>query len=291
MAKLDYTARTLDDEIIKDGLCAVSTLSQKEKKEGKKYYMVVGGVAVQGYIPSLCRRSTADIDLCLGIALNFTEFKNDFSKTVSEHLQDHKYEVIPHKNRFSYSLEIISKEGERAQIEFSRRTSNRLNNHKDLEKRLKRELDNRRTKTVEDRNDTYEVCSPEDIGVPKLVRCINSLERNPYFITYVNKLRDSKNFDKEKVKETLDYINYLREQATYNKGDIRAAEELRFASDVYDMRILTEQVGFNKKYLELAVRDWDTIRKKHKIRDQILRGIFPKMEFLNKKTAFRKLFH
>lgn len=284
MAKLDYLARTLDDVIIKDGLSAVSTLSKQPKS--KDHYMVVGGIAVQSYLPSSCRRNTSDIDICLDVPLSYSEFK-EFSKSVAEYLQDNEYNVIPHKGHLSYNLEFISKSGDASQIEFSRRTNGRLERKEGLKKRLQRELENRRTKIIEGCEDSYEVCSPEDIGAPKLVRSINSLNRNPSFIEYVNKLKGD--FNEDKVKETLEEINSLRREAIYHIGDIRVAqlsEELRFAADVYDMRILSELVGFNKKYLEIVIRDWDTIRKEYKTRDKILSGIFPQIDFEDKRRGF-----
>ena len=73
MRKLNYLARTIDDDIIKDGLCAVSVLS--DDPESRNKYFVVGGVATQSYLPSSCRRPTSDIDLAVLRPLNYAEFK------------------------------------------------------------------------------------------------------------------------------------------------------------------------------------------------------------------------
>lgn len=88
MNKQDYVPRTLDSRIVKDGLRAVSLLNRLSQNGG--VYIVVGGMAVQGYLPSSYRRPTSDIDISVLRPLNYEDFKL-FSKDMREYLQDNNY--------------------------------------------------------------------------------------------------------------------------------------------------------------------------------------------------------
>ena len=88
MEKLNSFAKTIDDKIVKDGLCAVATLDDSPDTKG--LYFLVGGVATQSYIPSSCRRSTSDIDLAILRPLNYEEFKH-LTKNITSYLQDNGY--------------------------------------------------------------------------------------------------------------------------------------------------------------------------------------------------------
>ena len=82
-SKLLISPKTVDDPFVKDGLEAVSLLDNEP-------YFVVGGIATQGYLPSACRRSTSDIDLCLTRPLGYKSFK-EMMAPVFEYLHDKGY--------------------------------------------------------------------------------------------------------------------------------------------------------------------------------------------------------
>ena len=75
--KLRVTPKILDDKIIKDGLEGLAQLN------GLEQYFLVGGIAVQSYIPTSCRRPTSDIDTSILKPLNYRDFL-DITKRVKE---------------------------------------------------------------------------------------------------------------------------------------------------------------------------------------------------------------
>ncbi len=251
---IKYISRTIDDELVKDGLCAISNLDDVNKS--KKLYMVVGGISTQSYLPSNCRRPTADIDLSVGRPLNYSDFK-EFSKPICEYMLEKGYEVSTKKGHNSYHIDITTKTDDSLLIEFSRRNEKKFKN---IEKKILRELENARNKRVEGREKSYYAASPEDIVIPKLARSINSLERNPNFKRELSKINED--FSQEKIKTYLEHIADLKEEAILNIGDISIAERLRFISDLYDIRTLSEMVGFNDTYFNEASKDWETLKKK-----------------------------
>mgnify|MGYP001601905994 CR=1 FL=1 len=265
--KLCLSARTLDDVAIKDGLEAVTVLN------GKEPYFLVGGIATQSYLPTICRRPTSDIDFALVRPLSKPDFRQ-MIHPVKEHLHDIGYESslkVANASR-SYPLYFWKpeKDCDVSCIEFVRRGKKKFMEH---EKRLKREYENSRQKIVEGRKATCLVCSPEDIAVPKLVRSINSLGRNQGFIDLIpSRLKP---LSEKEIGETIEILNQFRVEAMTNPGDPYLAERLRFVSDIYDMRILSEITGFNKDYFAEAERDWKDISEHPEIENKILRVALP----------------
>ena len=146
-------------------------------------------------------------------------------------------------------------------------------NFKKHKNRLEREYDNTRKKIVEERKTTYRVCSPEDIAVPKLVRLINSMQRNPEFIKQIPSELES--FSEEIIEKRKEVINAIRSEAVSNPGDPYLAERLRFVSDIYDIRMLSELTGFNPKYFHRAGQDWHDIKKNQELREKIFSATLP----------------
>lgn len=270
--KLLISPRTLDDPMVKDGLEAVALLNETEP------YFVVGGVATQSYLPTRCRRETSDIDLCLARPLNYHTFKN-MTSPLSEFLQDYGYKVDTKKGSRAFSLYFVSSEGNSLAIEAPKKNTANIENNR---KMLERELKNSRTKVIEGRENVYRVVAPEDIAVPKLVRVINTLIRSPYLGGSLPKELES--LSDEEIERKLEKINELRAEAMHNPGDIKLAERVRFVSDLYDIRILSELTGFNQTYLSEAEKDWDTIGREPKLRKRILKAIFPATFKINPKS-------
>lgn len=263
--KFRFDPRTLDSEIIKDGLEAVETL------EGREPYFLVGGIATQSYLPTRCRRPTADVDFAMVRPLSKPDFR-EMIKPVSENLKDRGYRVlekIAGRSR-SYALYIRDINSNDLCLEFVRRNEKNFGKHKE---RLEREYDHTRKKIIEGRSTTYRVCSPEDIAVPKLVRTINSLRRDPQFLNLIPPKLTS--FSDEDVEKRVRIINTLREEATSNPGDPLIAERLRFTSDVYDIRMLAEVAGFNPDYFKQAEKDWYDIDSNPELRDKMLSIALP----------------
>src|SRR3989344_374083 len=208
MKKLDFLSRTIKDDIVCDGLCAIGTLSDKELTRG--FYMIVGGMATQSYLPRRFMRPTVDIDLSIGKPLNDPDFR-EFSQGVRGYLCDNGYNIKTKKGSRAYTLEVISKDDKILLIEFARRNQKCFEKS---EKRLKRELDNSRSKKVEGKEVIYIVSSPEDIVLPKLVRCTHALSRCPNLESYL--LRLEKGATEEETYKQLRKIQEKRREAIFN---------------------------------------------------------------------------
>jgi len=261
--KLKISPLTLDDRFAKEGLEAVSTLT------GKEPYYLVGGMATQSYVPTLCRRPTSDIDFSVVKPLSYREFK-EFSKPVVEYLRDNNYNVETRQRSRAFNLEVENKEGEKLLIEFSRRNKKSFDNSR---KRLERELENSKRKIVERGEGTYIVSTPEDIILPKLVRSINSLIRNPQF---KNNLTRKAGISEKDINSRLARISKYREDAMLTPTDLEFAEELRFISDIYDIEILSVIAGINAEYFEKASSEWNAITE-NSLEKQLLFNVLPRI--------------
>jgi hypothetical protein len=261
--KLTIQPKTLDDKIVKDGLEAVSLLN------GKEPYYLVGGIAIQSYLPSSCRRPTSDIDFSIVRPLNYADFK-ELIEPVSEYLKDNHYEIGTEKRSRAYALDLLNDCGDILTLEFVRRNESSFLNHK---KELERHFENVKRKVLEERNSYYNVACPEDLCAPKLARSINSLIRNPYFLRYIPK--DFEELSDKKISDYLDKINDLRKEAMFNPADPGLAEKLRFCSDLYDIRILSELTGLNLKYFKEAEKDWNVLSNNSKERDILINSVIP----------------
>ena len=267
MGKLNYLARTIDDDIIKDGLCAVSVLS--DDPESRNKYFVVGGVATQSYLPSSCRRPTSDIDLAVLRPLNYAEFKF-FSKRPKEFLGDLGYNIETRKRQASFHL-AFSKNDDACVIEFARRNNHNL---KERIKRLEEELERSRFKFVEEREASYPVSSPEDIAIPKLVRSIHFLRENPNFDRYIHGGHIVP-LTENLISRNLKIISNLREESIINIGNPELVERLRFISDSFDIRVLSEVVGFNPDLLEKVMNSWDALKENSSEKRKLLNYLLP----------------
>ncbi|MBU1136650.1 MAG: hypothetical protein ABIG37_00135 [Nanoarchaeota archaeon] len=265
VTKFQFRPLTLDDKLAKDGIEAVGTLV------GKEPCYIVGGMAGQSYLPTSCRRPTSDIDLSVVQPLNYASFKK-FAEPVKEFLKDNHYHVKERKHSRAFKLEVENSEGnrERLLIEFSRRNERNFDISR---KKLERELENAKSKILEERNSTYVVASPEDIVIPKLTRIINSMGRNKQLKRAIPNVK--KPFSEEDIKKRLKLISELREGAMLEPTDLELAEKLRFVSDVYDIRILSELAGLNDKYFAKVCNDWNTILQKTPERDLLFESILP----------------
>ena len=112
IAKLSFKPRTLEDPIVLDGLSAISLL--------KEPLYLVGGVATQSYLPTSCRRPTADVDFSIVRPFNYGDFKLMISPA-EEFLRDKGYQTKTKKRSTSYSLDVSSLDHEGLCLEFSRR--------------------------------------------------------------------------------------------------------------------------------------------------------------------------
>ena len=260
--KLDFAPRTLDDHMVRDGLEAVSFLDEP--------CYLVGGIATQSYLPTSCRRPTSDIDFSVVRPLNYEDFKSMIAN-VREILRDKGYTTETQKRSRAYSLDVFSPEGEGLCLEFARRNTKNFERNK---KKLERELENANSKIIEGREVTYKVCRAENIAVPKIVRSIGSLGRNPHFFRYIS--GEIGSLTDEGIKRQLRKIHEIREEAMINIPDPELAEKLRFVSDLYDIRILSEITGFNEKYLAEVGEEWDTFNNPSEAREKLVKAVLPK---------------
>jgi hypothetical protein len=259
MKKLIYGFRTLNDPLVKRSIEGICSLEDKPLSKGIS--MVVGGFAVQSYLPENQRRPTADIDVLVGRPLTNSEFK-EFSKPFLEFLTEKGYLASPKKGHSAYYVCIKSKDEDEGEliVDFSRRNNEKF---KRDEKMILRELEHSKVKPLENEV-TYKVCSSEDIILTKLVRIINCTNRGY-------------DFKKTDLKSMQKLINDMRTDAISNLGDENISTDLRINSDVYDVRCLYSLAGLNSEYLLQGREDWDTIIKdfprKREILDNILPGI------------------
>ena len=260
--KLNFVSRILDDHIVRDGLEAVSFLNES--------CYLVGGIATQSYLPTSCRRPTSDIDFSVVRPLNYEDFKLMITN-VREILHDKGYTTETKKRSRAYSLDVFNTEREGLCLEFARR--NRQNFQKNR-KNLEKAFENANSKIIEERDVTYMVCRPENIAIPKLVRSISSLERNPHFFRYFS--GEIGPLTEEGIKRQLRKIRELREEAMINIPNPELAEKLRFISDLYDIRILSEITGFNEKYLAEVGEEWDTFNNPSEARERLVKAVLPK---------------
>jgi hypothetical protein len=245
--KLKVKPLTLDDNFTRDGLEAISTLT------GKEPYYIVGGVATQSYLPTTCRRPTSDIDLLMVRPLNYEGFKI-LSRPVAEYLLDNGYSVETKKGSRAFSLDVRNRDGEGLLIEMSGRNEQSFERSR---RRLERELAHSKRKIVEDRKSTYSVASPEDIVVPKLTRSVNNLVKYPEFM--YNLQDPAEIFTPEFIVERLKIIKNLREKAMDSLHSLLLFDRLKFVSDIFDIRVLSEMAGINIEYFNDSRRDWDTL--------------------------------
>lgn len=262
--KLSFHAKTLDDQIVRDGLESTGLV--------KEPFYLVGGMATQSYLPTTCRRPTSDIDFSVVRPLNYDDFKSmiDYMR---QFLMDQGYQTETKKHSSAYSLNVFDPQGDGLCIEFSRRNEKKF---KEKEKSLQREFENTNNKIIEGKKGTYRVCRTEDIVIPKLVRSINSLRRNLHFNGFF-----SRGFDvltDEGISEQLIQIDEKREEAIINLPNPDLAEELRFISDLYDIRLLSELVGFNKNYWDTVSGEWNTLNEFPKEKERLTNAILPKLD-------------
>jgi len=261
--KLNFRARTLDDSFLKDGLVASSLLN------GKEPVYLVGGVATQTYLPSSCRRPTSDVDFSVVRPLCYADFKVMVTP-ISERLRDGGYIVNTVKRSRAYCLDVTNpKTDETLTLEFSRRNEQNFDSNK---AHLERELENANTKIIEGTDASCVVASSEDIAIPKTVRSISSLTRNPWLYEFVPK--EIEYLSNDRIKNYLSAIGELREEASVNL-DPELAEKLRFISDLFDIRLLSELIGFNKKYLAEVASEWNATSKPSEEREALTKTVFP----------------
>ena len=268
MNKWRFNPRKLEDKLAIDGLCAVSVLDRKPISKG--LYYLVGGFAAQSYLPSKYCRETADIDLAVVRPLNHEEFK-EFSGSALEYLRDQGYVAETRKGQGAYQI-VFSKGDDAAVIEFARRNDQ---NFKKRESILRRELANTRVKTIPGRDHTYRVASPEDIAMPKVVRSVGSLDRNDDFVGYLDEELTS--MSEGEIITRLNRIGELREEAMMHLSNPYIAEKLRFISDIYDVRILSQVSGFNENYLNRVIEDWEVLKNPSQNRDLLFKCLLPKL--------------
>ncbi|MEM4330417.1 MAG: hypothetical protein QW273_00200 [Candidatus Pacearchaeota archaeon] len=267
MEKIKYRAKTIDDYFIVEGLCGIAQLEKESKS--KESWFLVGGIAVQSYLPSSCRRPTSDIDLALLVPLNYESFK-EYSKPVKEYLQDKGFQVEEKKGHNTFILK-YKKDEETGVIEFARRNKQNL---KRIIKRLEEEMKNTRLKVIEGKREFYRVSSPEDIISPKMVRSIMILKEFPelkeeYLTKKIYPLTE------KKIEESLNEIEKIKEEARLSEGNLEIACRLRFVSDIYDIKVLSELTGFNEDYLKESLYRWSKNREDSEEKNILMKSLLP----------------
>jgi len=269
MGKLNIRPRTLDEEIVKDGLSAVSTIFSDSTLKYESF--VVGGVATQSYLPSRCRRPTSDIDLAVLRPLSYSEFRV-VSRPVWEWLSDKHYNVELDKGHNSYQIVYSDEHGNSSLIEFSRKSKAYVEK---VGKRLEEEMRRGRMKIVEGRDVSCRFASPEDIAIPKIVRSINALDRHPELMEDMPFGANVHITDTE-IAAKLKMIYKLREEATIHAGDLMRTQRLRFCSDMFDVRLLSELTGYNESDFAASMTNWSTFHSQPEFTQIVFNNVLPK---------------
>jgi hypothetical protein len=252
--KKDIIPRTLDSSIIQDGIRSLGALDNVS--EVKDLCLVVGGTAVQSYLPEVKRRPTSDVDLSVVRPLNYSAFKIFFAPVI-EYLQDSGYDTETKKMNSAFKIFYSNDVKGSAVLEFSRRNEKSFNKKR---KSLERELEQGRRKTISGTNCI--VAAPEDIVVPKLVRGVGTLERNPESYSDIKQV-----FNTEvDLLHALQYVIGDRAVAT-ESGDQKRCEQSRLKADIYDVLALADSSGFNALYLRQVIEEWDKMRNSSQERD------------------------
>ena len=262
--KLSFHAKTLDDQIVRDGLESTELVNEP--------FYLVGGMATQSYLPTTCRRPTSDIDFSIVRPLNYEDFKS-ITTNMRRYLMDQGYRTETKKHSSAFMLNIFDPQGDGLCVEFSRRNEKKF---KEKEKSLQREFENANNKIIEGKKGTYKVCRTEDLAIPKLVRSIGSLKRNPHFNEYLS--REFSALTNEDIIRKLKKIDEKREETMINLGNPELAEELRFMSDLYDMRLLSELVGFNENYWDKVIEEWYTLKDFPQEKEKITEAVLPRLD-------------
>lgn len=255
---------TIDNKNIEKGLTAIVNGLPLGK------YCVVGGIAVQSYLPREYRRPTADIDLAIFRSLTDSGFK-DFSKEIKEWLSDNGYDVSTQKAPHAYKIKAVNKDNsrERIIIEMSRRNDN---NYENMRKIMERQAENMRYKLL---NNTiqYPVIAPEDIVLPKLVRTVNALDRNNNLIGLVSPYK--RNITPEVAKKILESLDAIKYELFMTPNEFGLVDSLRFSSDIYDIKLLSLVTGLNPSYFARASEDWNDVKKDVPQKEILLKSILP----------------
>jgi len=262
MKKAGYVSRTIDDKIVRDGLSALSTLDSFADK--RDLYAVVGGIATQSFLPSSCRRDTADIDVLVGNSLDRGGFLS-YTSSVKEYLQDKGFSVEVARKSRSWNLTVNSPNDETILLEFSRFSPDAFEKKKNM---IERELENARQKIVETREDRYRVVSPEDIAVPKFTRSVIILQRQPEYESLITPYTGP--MSDELIRDTLNRNRDMKSQLLNDPENLLLYSKCRFLSDIYDIRILNELTGFNENALGEVARDWPAMNYYPEIRDKLV---------------------
>jgi len=247
--KTDILPKTIDSEIVIAGLRALHSLEDYAVSQG--LYLLVGGTAVQSYIPSENRRPTSDIDLSVIRPLNYEDFKV-FVKPVFEYLCDSGYPTVMKKRDNRFQLLVYTSDGhDSLSIEFSRRNKGKFDQ---ISSRLERELSNGRMKNIPGTISSYLVAAPEDIAVPKLVRGIGTLERLPELYPELTLIYQ----EDPQFSAILNHVVGVRAIADETKKQ-QNIEAARLKADLYDILTLSTFVGFNQDYFTVAAQEWNRL--------------------------------
>ena len=142
-----------------------------------------------------------------------------------------------------------------------------------IKKKLEREYDEVNSKIIEGRKITHKVVRPEDIAIPKIVRSIGSLKRNPKFSRYIPRQLNPLSY--ESIARELERISEIREEAIISPSNPKLAEQLRFISDLYDVRVLSELTGFNEPYMVSVGKNWNVFMENSDEKRKIASAVLP----------------
>jgi len=113
--------------------------------------------------------------------------------------------------------------------------------------------------------------------VPKLVRGIGTIERQPSSMQYIEKLPAS--LLNGEVNKYVDWLREFKEEVIFHAGNPVLAERFRFASDLFDIRALASFSGFNEDYLIEAFNSWHALKERTEKSRRLVSYLFPNVKF------------
>jgi hypothetical protein len=231
----NLTAHILEDKIVLDGIRSINILKTKTGLSG----VISGGMAVSSYIPKEDHRETVDLDYNLlwgGISEEYWALM----KPLEDFFKEQGYSYTPKKRNFTWDIEIQNKNTSLL-IQHQRRS---LPNFDKNKYSFEREIANSRRIKKEEL--FYDVLSPEDLIVRKLVRLFKFSRQHSLEIPKWNSFINLKQHIQDEKKQLLQLKDI---------SDLDILH-LRMEYDVYDIMHLGFYSGVNENYLNIVLKDW-----------------------------------
>jgi hypothetical protein len=226
---IPFISHTIDDKIVLDSIKALPA-----------ELFVVGGMAVQAHVktkrPDEIFRTTSDLDTETARRIPYSIFLETVFEPMKSQLDG--YTCTAKRGSRAFEVQVVNNEtGERLAVHGNRYSEKHYNRSRNM---LERELENIKLLNVD--GTKSRIAAPEDIIVTKIERLV----------------RNIKNFRVTPAYLSASELNANR-VALYDSFDQSEPTDLakmRADKDVYDIKIMNENIELNPEYLKIAAKDW-----------------------------------